>query len=182
MKKILIAVLFLTLVLFAGPSFAKEELVSTTPTPTPVPIIKYDLPYPGMLPDSPFYKLKVLRDKIMLILIQDPMKKVEFHLLLADKRISMSKLLVGKGKIELAKETALKGENEYTLITFLLKDKELKPSKQLFERLQNAALKHQEVLNEIIMKVSEKDKKAFETVIYFSKQNAEEIKKINNTF
>src|SRR3990167_5148581 len=182
MKKFLVAILFLALVSFIKPTFAQEEIVSPTPTPTPILTVKYDLPYPGMLPDSPFYKLKVLRDKIMLVLIQDPMKKVEFHLLLADKRISMSKSLVCKGKIELAKETALKGENEYTLITFLLKDVEKKPGKQLFDRLQNAALKHQEVLNEIVAKVSEKDKKTFETVIYFSKQNAEELKKINNIF
>lgn len=181
MKKILVAILFLVSVSFIKPIFAQEKTINLTPTPTNTPV-RYDLPYPGMLPDSPFYKLKVLRDKIILGLIQDPIKKVEFHLNLADKRISMSNLLADKGKIELAKETALKGENEYTLIMFLLKDIEKKPTKQLSDRLFNAALKHQEVLKEIVSKVSEKDKKAFETVVYFSKQNAEELKKINNTF
>src|SRR3989344_8190118 len=163
MKKLLAVLFILLLVSFSSLAFAQEISPTPQPSPSPTPV-KYNLPYPGMLPDSPFYKLKVLRDKIMLVLIQDPMKKVEFHLLLADKRISMSKSLVGKGKIELAKETALKGENEYTLITFLLKDVEKKPGKQLFDRLQNAALKHQEVLNEIVTEVSEKDKKTFETV------------------
>ena len=133
-----------------------------------------------MLPDSPFYKLKVLRDKIMLGLIQDPMKKVEYHLLLADKRIQMAKILVNKGKTELAKETALKGENEYTLLVFLFKDVQKKPNKALFDKLELAALKHQEVLRGITTKLKGEDKKNFETVIEFSKRNADELSTIYN--
>lgn len=98
-------------------SDAKAQSISQNSSPTPQASVSadYNLPYPGILPDHPLYKLKVLRDKVTTFLIRDPIKKAEYHLLLADKRIYMSRLLVDKGKIALAKETALKGENEYTL-------------------------------------------------------------------
>ncbi|OGH32484.1 MAG: hypothetical protein A2953_02860 [Candidatus Levybacteria bacterium RIFCSPLOWO2_01_FULL_36_54] len=179
MKKLLAVLFILLLVSFSSLAFAQEISPTPQPSPSPTPV-KYNLPYPGMLPDSPFYKLKVLRDKIMLVLIQDPMKKVEYHLLLADKRIQMAKILVNKGKTELAKETALKGENEYTLLVFLFKDVQKKPNKALFDKLELAALKHQEVLRGITTKLKGKDKKNFETVIEFSKRNADELSTIYN--
>src|SRR3989338_4004740 len=179
MKKLLAVLFILLLVSFSSLAFAQEISPTPQPSPSPTPV-KYNLPYPGMLPDSPFYKLKVLRDKIMLVLIQDPMKKVEYHLLLADKRIQMAKILVNKGKTELAKETALKGENEYTLLVFLFKDVQKKQNKALFDKLELAALKHQEVLRGITTKLKGKDKKNFETVIEFSKRNADELSTIYN--
>ena len=169
-------ILFFT---FVGVSFAQE--ISPAPSPTPTPI-KYDLAYPGMLPDHPLYKLKVLRDKVKLFLTRDPMKKAQYHLLLADKRIHMAAMLVDKGEVELAKETALKGENEYTLLVFLFKDVVKKPDKNFYDRLEKASLKHQEVLNDIAKKVDKKDKKTFETVGYFSTVNLEELRKIYKTY
>lgn len=174
-KRIILLTLFIFL--FAGSTFAQE--VRSTPTPTPV---KYDLAFPGMLPDHPLYKVKVLRDKVMLMLTRDPMKKAQYHLLLADKRIHMAAMLVDKGKIELAKETALKGENEYTLLVFLFKDVVKKPDKDFYNRLEKAALKHQGVLMQIVKKVDKKDKKDFETVIYFSNVNLEELRKIYKNY
>ncbi len=156
-------------------SFAQDKPNAATSSS-----IKYDLSHPGMLPDNPLYKLKVLRDKIILSLIQDPIKKVEYHLLLADKRIQMANILFNKGKIDLAKETALKGENEYTLLVNLFKDEGKKPNKALFDKLELAALKHQEVLRGIAIKLNGEDKKNFETVIEFSKRNTAELSEIYN--
>lgn len=181
MKKLLIVFVFVFLVIFPTVANAQNTTPSINPTPTPTPV-KYQLAYPGMLPDSPFYKLKVLRDKIILALIQDPVKKEEYHLLLADKQLQASKLLVDKGKMALAKDTALKGENEYTLILFLIKDVAKKPTKEFYDTLQAAALKHQEILNGIVAKISGDDKKTFETVLYFSKKNSEELTTIYNTY
>ena len=177
-KFILFTFLFSILV---GVSHAQE--ISPTPSPslTPTPV-KYDLAFPGMLPDHPLYKLKVLRDKVVLFLTRDPIKKAEYHLLLADKRIHMAAILVDKGKVELAKETALKGENEYTLLVFLFKDIVKKPNKDLFERLEKAALKHQEVLRSIINKVDKKDEKTFVTVLEFSERNLEELRTIYKNY
>src|SRR3989344_991141 len=72
--------------------------------------VEYYLPYPGILPDSPLYKVKALRDRISLWLITDPGKKAEKELLLADKRIGAAVALVDGGKDELAVSTATKGE------------------------------------------------------------------------
>lgn len=180
-KKIILSISFFFFL--AGSTFAQEISPSSIPTPTPTPTyIKYDLAFPGMLPDSPLYKLKVLRDKLTLALTRDPMKKAQYHLLLADKRIHMAAILADKGKMELAKETALKGENEYTLLVFLFKDEVKKPDKSLFERLEKAALKHQEVLRSIINKVDKKDEKTFVTVLEFSERNLEELRQIYKNY
>jgi len=173
----LVALFILLLVSFSSLAFAQEKSLSPTLTS-----VDYNLPSPGILPDNPFYKLKVLRDNIMLGLIQDPMKKVEYHLLLADKRIQMANILVNREKTELAKETALKGENEYTRLVFLFKDAEKKPDKALYERLELAALKHQEILKSITTKVKNNDRKIFKTVIEFSQRNADELKTIYQTY
>jgi hypothetical protein len=60
--------------------------------------VDYVLPYPGILPDNPIYFLKDLRDKIMEMLIADPVKKMEFHLLQSDKFIGMALSYEGQGK------------------------------------------------------------------------------------
>lgn len=109
------------------------------------------------------------------------MKKAEYHLLLTDKRIYMAKLLVDGGKIDLAKETALKGGNEYTLLTFKLKKTNKKPDTFFSNRFEKAAKKHQELLKAIIDKVGNSDKKTSETVLEFSQRNLDEIKKLNTS-
>jgi hypothetical protein len=52
--------------------------------------IDYDLPYPGILLDHPLYFLKKLRDRIMLSLLTDPTKLIEFNILQSDKFLSMA--------------------------------------------------------------------------------------------
>lgn len=136
----------------------------------------YALAYPGILPDHPFYKLKVLRSKIIPLLINDPRKKIEYYLLETDKGIAASLSLVEKKNIALAQETALKAEHNYTLLTYEVKKIKWDISKNKQDQLEKAALKHQEVLNKIIQTVPKKNKKTFETVIYFSKKNVQEIK------
>lgn len=168
MKKLLIFItIFASFFIFANLALALESQR-----------VDYNLPYPGILPDHPLYKLKVLRDKVVTFLIRDPIKKAEYHLLLADKRIYMSRLLVDKGKIALAKETALKGENEYTLLVFVFKTANKKPDAGFMDKLTRAAVKHQELLNEIMEKVGNTDKETFRIVLEFSKRNLEELRKL----
>lgn len=134
----------------------------------------YSLAWPGILPNSKIYKLKVLRNKIIYRMIINPVKKVEFDLLMADKTIYASKLLVDKGEIVLAKDTALKGENYYSILVqdynhTLLKGKKI--SRDLDRKITLAAMKHQEVFADLESKVSEKDKETFKIVNNFSKIN-----------
>lgn len=142
---------------------------------TPSAIIQYDLAFPGMLPDSPFYKIKVLRDKISLALTQDPMKRIDFYLRQTDKGILASAMLVDKNNIALAKETALKAEHNYTMLTYELAKLKERPQDKIFEKIKKAALKHQEVLASLAKRVKKEDQETFNTVINFSKRNIQTV-------
>lgn len=74
------------------------------------PVVMYYLPYPGILPDNPLYKIKAMRDQLRLWITFDPVKKAERQLLYADKRINAAKALNEGGKQALAISTATKAE------------------------------------------------------------------------
>ncbi len=78
-------------------------------SPSEQPMV-YDLPYPGLLPDHPLYIIKVFRDRIVLLFTRDQLRRIEIKRHLADKRLSMGKALINKGKIELGASTMSKGE------------------------------------------------------------------------
>ncbi len=114
--------------LFVTPHFFEsysQEMVIETDTPVGVenlategsvlkPIrVNYELPYPGMLPDNPFYIFKVVRDGIIKRLINDDMKMAKFSLLNAEKRMFAGRLLADKNKEKLAIETISKGNNYF---------------------------------------------------------------------
>lgn len=128
----------------------------------PVPVvtvtqIDYTLPYPGLLPDSPLYFLKQIRDKILEFLINDPVRKIEFYLLQADKRLAMGVMLFDKKESALAESTISKGEKYMTLAVSLLsqaKSAGVKVPGEVVDRLATAIAKHTEVLNEWILKES----------------------------
>lgn len=181
MNKIIFSVLVSGTALLAlnSPISGQESMsnnqATLSPTPTPT-IVRYDLAFPGILPDNPLYKLKVLRDKISEALISDPKKKIEFYLLQADKGILASAILIDKHKIDLAAQTALKAEHNYTLITQELYSLQKKPAQAFFDKLEKAALKHQEILSSLGMRVTEDKRKIFFTVADFSKRNWQTVK------
>ena len=74
-----------------------------------------ELPYPGLLPDHPLYFIKMIRDRFISFSIQDPVKKAEFDILQADKRLGAGVYLFleGESKYLLAESTISKGENYY---------------------------------------------------------------------
>ncbi len=117
----IIVVLFVLFVLFPHFSFAQQmedeiTVPSLPPTITITPTPDYSMPYPGILPDNPLYGIKTFRDKIISIMIGDPLKKASFDLLQADKRIGAALLLIKtkeRAKQELALSTISKGQNYY---------------------------------------------------------------------
>lgn len=167
----------LSLVFFL-PLYQIHAQPTEAPTSTTSVTIDYKLPHPGMLPDNPLYKLKVVRDKIMLMLIGDPDEKTAYYLLLANKQLLMSKLLVDKGNIPLAKETALKGENQMTLMTFVYKNSNRVPQPNFLKEVKTATLKHQELLKGIISKLTLNDAKIFSDVLEFSQRNINELQNL----
>lgn len=162
-----------------APAFAQEETM-TADQSTPSAQIKYDLPFPGMLPDNFLYKLKLIRDKVSLMLISDPKDKSLFYLNQADKGILASAILIDKHQIDLSAQTALKAENNMTLLTGEFSKFSSKPDSKYFERLKNASLKHQEVLSNMLGKVPADKQKTFKDVLYFSKQNLKSIEQFQN--
>lgn len=135
---------------------------------------EYSLPWPGVLPDNKLYKLKVLRNKIIEKMIISPTKKIEFDLLMADKTIYASELLANKGEIALAKDTALKGENYYSVLVqdynnALLQKKNVSP--ELDSKITQAAIKHQQIFKKLENKVNNEDKEVFQIVNKFSQIN-----------
>jgi len=114
MRKIFTLSLFLFLV-SSSPSFAQTvtlPLPTTTLTPSPAPtVFSYDLPYPGILPGSPLYGLKAARDRLQEAMISDPLKKSNFYLLQADKRLGASILLFKQKDKDLGEQTLSKSIN-----------------------------------------------------------------------
>lgn len=128
------------------------------PSPTP---LEYTLPYPGILPDHPLYFLKRLRDQILLRLVSSPLRKVEFYILLSDKRLNMSKSLMESGKEELALKTSEEAigflkmaEKDIFMITV-----GTEPGvNSLKDKLDNSLSKHSEVFAEFASQSSESSK------------------------
>lgn len=110
--------------------------------------VNYELPYPGLLPDSPIYFLRVIRDKMVGFLISDPLKKSEFDLLQADKRLNAGIYLFRKGKITMSISTISKAENYFG--ESLEKAKKARQEgmdiKQMSRKLIDSSKKHQEEL------------------------------------
>lgn len=108
-------------------------------------------------------------------LIGDPEQKIDFYLRLADKGILAAAMLIDKHNVSLAQTTALKAENNITTLVGELYALPHEPSPNLINKLKTASLKHQEVLTSLLPRVSEGEKKTFETVIDFSKRNLQTI-------
>ncbi len=120
---------------------------------TPQEKVAYNLPYPGLLPDSPLYLTKIVRDRIADFLTRDNLKKAELYLLYSDKRAAMSLVLARKGKNQLAIDTFTKGEKYFLKIPNLLKSAKKQggqaPS-NFFETLKLSNAKHKELIEELI--------------------------------
>jgi len=138
--------------------------ISSVPVATPAATtVAYFMPYPGLLPDHQLYFLKAFRDRTLAFLISDPIKKAEFDLLQADKRIEASYLLAKERKIDLAQETFSKGENYFdeSLSQFRILKQEGKATQDFLHKLVLANQKHREILRMIEGKLSQNQRQAF---------------------
>ena len=127
--------------------------------------VDYQLSYPGLLPDHPLYFLKTARERVMSFFISNPLKKAEFDLLQADKRVRSSEMLVAKGKINLAQSTFSKGENYFGESLNDIKQAKSQGMRinEFAQKLKYANLKHKETLSDIIDSLSRKEKNLFTT-------------------
>ena len=110
--------------------------------------VEYFLPYPGLLPGHFLYPIKMARDKILLFLTTEPVKKSERLLHFSDKRIEAARLLAEQDESELAASTAVKAEKylEQAAEQMALAAAKAEDTKPLWEKLSKASLKHEEIL------------------------------------
>lgn len=127
-----------------------------SPTPSPISIaqieVDYHLPYPGrILPDSPFWIVKVIRDRTWLLMTTNSLKKAEISLLFANKRLASSKALFDRNKPDLALATLTRAEKyleKATTYEALAREEGMETG-DFLEKLSIAALKHQELILEM---------------------------------
>jgi hypothetical protein len=115
--------------------------------------VAYELPLAGsVLPDSPFWLVKVARDRIWLALTPNKSRKADLNLLFADKRLVTSKILFEKGEYETGMMILLKAEKYLLEASFLEEDlrKGGVDTSDFLKRITIAALKHREVINELL--------------------------------
>lgn len=165
-KKLFLFIAVICVALVISPNIAHAEDLASSSA-----YVKYDLAYPGMLPDNRLYKLKLIRDKITNFLISDPRRKVDFYLLQADKGILATAMLVDKNKTDLADQTALRSEHNMTLINMQIPALRKKPDNAFFKKLITASKKHQEVLSSLVKRLPKKKQDTFIMVLNFSKSN-----------
>lgn len=119
----------------------------------------YYLPYPGTLPDHPLYWLKMVRDRIQLVLTTNPLAKAEKLLLYSDKRLGAGWALVEGNKQALGMTTLTKGEK------YLEQAVSLGENVGLKETLKKAVQKHEEVLIIVKDKVADDYKNSLDEMI-----------------
>lgn len=122
-----------------------------------IPEIDYFLPAPGsVLPDSPFWPFKAVRDQIWLLITRGS-KRAELYILFADKRLVYSQELFRKGNYNLGATTLEKAEGYLFKAATL--EEELRRSGDdtlyLSNLLSQSALKHIEVISKSLNIVPE---------------------------
>jgi hypothetical protein len=164
LKYLIIIIAFLLLYGVVGN--VNAEIGSESADATESSKVDYALSFPGLLPDHPLYFIKAARERIMAFFISNPMKKAEFNLLQADKRINASHMLIqkDKSKVDLAQSTFSKGENYFEeAVRYTIEAKSQGVDIAIFaQKLNLSNKKHKEILVAINEKLSEKDQKKFE--------------------
>ncbi len=149
-----LAILFISILRSASVNYSFSQ---PPPAPGSMPSseieVIYKLANPGkVLPDSPFWTLKAVRDQVWLLISPSYARKAELSLLFADKRLVAAKLLFEKGEHELGYITLMKGEG-YLLDAFQFADSAKLGGMDMsagLTRIATSALKHRQVVEEIL--------------------------------
>lgn len=167
---LLLVTLFAFLSFCTHPIYAQETTLTIIPSPIQAVSQEessYQLPYPGLLPDHPLYIMKTMRDNIIDFFIGNPLKKTEFYLLQADKRLVAGVMLYQKDKTkteEVASVLSKSGNYFEKAIGQLREAKKLGLEIQpMLEKLIAASDKHREVLLKSEKQAAGADKKIFST-------------------
>lgn len=148
---------------------ASVSYVFATPVPRESPtlvsktsLIDYELPYSGsVLPDSFFWNLKSLRDRVWYWITINPMRKAELALLFSDKRLVASESMFEIKKPDIGLSTLSKGEKYLEIATneeMVARNKGYDTS-EFLKKLSLASLKHRQIIEENIITNAPEDAK-----------------------
>ncbi len=121
----------------------------------------YQLPYPGILPDHPLYFLKRFRDGILDALIVDPIRKAEFYVLQADKRLVMGMVLFDKNNNVLGEQVISRAEKYMSQAVSSLQTAKTAGRDlpgYIMDKMEHAMGKHMEVIQTIQAKAVDAQK------------------------
>ncbi|MDO8488278.1 MAG: DUF5667 domain-containing protein [bacterium] len=157
-----LAVLLMSILSVANPQSVFPQEAATASAEKV--IVEYYLPYPGVLPDNPLYKIKVLRDWTKYWLAFNSVKKAELDLQFADKRINAAKVLIEGGKVSLGVTTATKAEKylEKSVNRVAELTRSGQDVKSLLLTLDKSSQKHGELLRGLLPLTSGADSQAIE--------------------
>ncbi len=115
--------------------------------------IDYFLPYPGkILPSSPLWSIKAVRDFLWYHLTTNPLKRAEIALLFSDKRIGSSQVLFENKNSDLGLTTLTKSE-KYLETAFQDEEDARKrgmDTSNFLTKYSLASLKHRQVIDQIL--------------------------------
>lgn len=147
-----------------------------------------ELPGPEVMPDSPFYFLKIWYEKVITFIRFGDVKKAERYSRLAERRLYEVEKMAEKGKEELTKRLL----EEYEKYLNKALDKAEKIAKkaeeearqkvkekinQVLEKVSESTLKNQNILLKVYELVSDEAKGTIERVIEITKTGYEQVVK-----
>lgn len=154
-----IAVMFLVLsVIRESRHQAEKRLGLTAPPPInqnqllPILVPKhsdYVLPHPGILPTHPLYSIKMIRDRIQLVITRNHSARAVMLLHYADKRIAAAEALAFMGNLDDSLTVATKAEDYLFQAVLETSKLNITVQPEQFDRLKQAALKHEEIIEKI---------------------------------
>jgi hypothetical protein len=144
------------------------------------PKVMYYLPYPGILPDSPLYKLKAIRDRVTLWFTFSGEKKAWKQLQFGDKRVNAGLALVEGSKSRLGVATITKAEKymESAVKQVETATKMGQDEKSLALELAKALPKHVEVIEGLVTKVEKEDEKSLNDALLMAKMLNDRIDQV----
>ena len=116
--------------------------------------------YPGILPNNPFYWLKMIRDRVMVYITRNPRKRLEILLNYADKRLVAGEILIIEKEESLGVTTITKAEKYLQKAGIFAFDNLVEnENKDLFEKVANKYLQHRQEIEKLLISDLVEDKK-----------------------
>jgi hypothetical protein len=143
--------------------------------------VEYTLPYPGLLPDSPLYIIKAVRDRIVDFLARNCVDKARLYLLNSDKRAASAIKMIESGKSKLAISTMSKAEKYALRMVECMKEIKKQGSQKDENFNLNAKLsneKHREIIENMLQAVPQGERTDLEEVLAINDQVKQELMKL----